>query len=148
MLFLIEPGCVPIKNYWLDKLIGVSKKGEFWIIGSMYRGKSEMFWKNNLQDKLHINGNAIYNTSQNGFPKFYQSQIIEKLGSKRFQSGYDMLISRYIFSNIGIKLNAPMYYIYTKIISNLCEQSKNVISEQSSDTYLVRFGNGKIPELI
>ncbi|MCE9649655.1 MAG: hypothetical protein K8R18_08535 [Parvibaculum sp.] len=65
--FLMETDCVPIRSDWLRNLTEMVKTAEpFWIMGSAYRGKSEI----DSRFARHINGNAVYAVGDRKFQAF------------------------------------------------------------------------------
>eukprot|EP00978_Attheya_sp_CCMP212_P036454 scaffold165419_cov54-Attheya_sp.AAC.5 len=65
-MFLMEGDTVPVKPYWMDKLlVDIEEQRPFAILGSKYKGDKWDGFLDQLPAPLinHINGNAIYNVS-------------------------------------------------------------------------------------
>jgi len=64
--YLMEGDSVPVKNYWLDVILGeINSNRPFAVLGAQYDGdKWDSFFEDIPISLLHhTNGNAIYNTS-------------------------------------------------------------------------------------
>ncbi len=72
-VFYMEPDCLPIRSFWLDAIQDqvTTSISPFWMKGSIYYGRGEVIKKNIFYNRVHINGNAIYNVADNEFREFY-----------------------------------------------------------------------------
>jgi hypothetical protein len=72
-MFWMEEDVMPVKQLWIDKLFAESLDGDFWMKGSMYRGKgldSSVLQSQNWDWIGHINGNALYRLNDPEFTQF------------------------------------------------------------------------------
>lgn len=81
----IETDCLPVRAGWLDAAEGeIDRAGtQAWIIGPAYLQRSNL----HSSFRLHINGNAIYQTGDPDFQQFLQSTFFEAL-SHLIRSGF------------------------------------------------------------
>jgi glycosyltransferase involved in cell wall biosynthesis len=93
---LMETDCVPAKSDWLTDLNAFCTRSEpFWIAGA-FLGSLEAV---SPSFALHINGNAIYGTGDDGFIEFIDSVFIPALTYLIFEKSalslaYDCLLSQ------------------------------------------------------
>lgn len=95
--FYAEADCLPCKDNWLFNLLEIMAtcyKQNDWIYGSMFRGLNIMN-RNQLVLKMHINGNAIYNTGLPDFKQFLKT-VRTKISLKK---PYDTEMMRYVLSS-------------------------------------------------
>lgn len=91
-IFFMETDCVPIRVDWLGQLQDTVCEAEpFWILGSIYRGKSAL----ERAYSRHINGNAIYAVGDSGFQHFVSSvwrPALDYLVALDRRYAYDMVL--------------------------------------------------------
>ncbi|MDB9786568.1 hypothetical protein OAB57_00535 [Bacteriovoracaceae bacterium] len=89
--YLMEPDSIPIRSFWLDKIRHeMEEKKPFAIMGSEYKGDKWDAYPHLINDALkhHINGNAIYNTSNEVMQDLIK-QLEEESNTKLKASPFD-----------------------------------------------------------
>lgn len=109
-VFLMEPDCKPIRKFWLNAINNqiIAPNNHFWMKGSIFRGHAGI--KKNLFDRIHINGNAIYNLENDEFRDFYFN-IVRPFMLKHYRNnmgGYDVHFFKLLLWNNGS--NFTEYY--------------------------------------
>lgn len=91
-VLLMEPDCLPIRNYWLSFIDAQTRfpNTPFWIKGSIFRGEDRIISRQQLPNKFHINGNAIYNLGDRSFPHFYFKILLPFIRWKYRSTAYDV----------------------------------------------------------
>lgn len=147
----MELDVYPIQCGWLDKLENIIKTNDFYIKGSLFCGDQNFFispQRRSIDDaylKLHINGNAIYNTCNAEFYDIIKNIFLENKDEKRI--GYDAFIMRYFLSDDNVELykKYACELQYTNFIRNVSVYSKrytiNQLQEKFPDSYLVHITN-------
>ncbi|NNE27252.1 MAG: hypothetical protein HKN09_10445 [Saprospiraceae bacterium] len=149
-IFQMETDCIVVKKNWLWQLQNIvqSMPHDFWLMGSIYRGLSEL----DPVFKNHINGNAIYATGDDSFQEFMDEQFIPYMDS--YIKNKDPRIAFDI--GFQIYLNDPdnwpfvqthiHKFNYTEYVQNLAGHPKftggdrhniHIIRDLYPDTYLV-----------
>lgn len=145
-IFYMEPDCRPIRPNWLTALNNhiIAPNAEFWMKGSLFRGSFDVILNNAIYNHVHINGNAIYNISDEGFSEFYfkvAKMIVET--QLHNSCAYDTDIYRALLWN-NSKYTAHFFHMfqYSDFIQNHwhSEYSLNEILETSPNTYFIHGG--------
>ena len=136
----MESDTVPIRNLWLDRLYEeVKYSSDFWMKGSIYRGKSS--WNNYCYALCgcaeHINANSLYKLQDPAFNEF-----LSRVKSKVDYSSYscDAFIMHYLKQpeNFPFFQQYAHKFVYTDIIQH-AQQTFSVkeVRKQFPDTYLL-----------
>jgi hypothetical protein len=95
-MFWMEPDVFPLRPNWVDGLVMVASKGDFWISGSSYLGDgldSAAAVSDNWNWVGHINGNALYNLRDDAFVEFLRL-VIQYEPPNHFWKPFDVSIWR------------------------------------------------------
>ena len=119
-VFSMEPDCLPIRSNWLDAINAEIKSlgGDFWMLGSKFKG--EIRWMGNQKDDFinHLNGNSIYNIGSQEFVQFYRDEILPNYPKKELVP-YDLKISQLLYRNNRALFNKyGEKFIPTSVIIN------------------------------
>lgn len=145
-IFYMEPDCIPIRSNWLAALnnLIVSPNADFWMKGSLFRGPFDVILNNVIYNHVHINGNSIYNVSDEGFAEFY-FKIVRRIIETEFidTCAYDTDIYRALLWN-NSKYTAPFFHMfqYSDFIQNYwhSEYSLTEILDNSPSTFFIHGG--------
>ena len=146
-VFYMEPDCIPIRPYWLDEIQRqvITSTSPFWMKGSIYQGHGNVINQNFIYNRVHINGNAIYNVEDERFRDFYFNFVrpfIKSIYPKK-EGAYDTDIFKLLFWKNGI-YGARVFHLFkfsTFIQNNWhSKYSLSEILENCPDTYLIHGG--------
>lgn len=147
-VFYMEPDCKPIRSYWLDaiQLRIISPNSHFWMKGSIFYGHADVISNKMLCNRIHINGNAIYNVGDNDFRTFYFKHVrdfIEKNYPKE-KRAYDIDIFKLLFWENGILAPHLIHlFQFSDFIQNHfhSKYSLKEILKNNPNTFLIHGGN-------
>ncbi|KAG2388532.1 hypothetical protein C9374_000696 [Naegleria lovaniensis] len=155
--FLMEPDVVPIRDYWVERLITEIQKNfhngqsDFWQMGSLSRCPAS-YGDIAARTDVHMNGNAVYYLQDPEFDRYMERMInfypagmssVSVAGcatGEVFEGGYDHTLYR--FRTHGNNWNEMRYhhkFLYTDVIQNRCEEVYDAweLSRNNPNTYLV-----------
>ena len=148
-IFYMEPDCKPIRSDWLKALnrhINESSSN-FWMKGSVFRGFYGVINQKNLYNRVHINGNAIYNLSDDDFSGFYFN-VVRRVIKARFNDNgaYDTDIYRVLFWK-NSQFTACFFHMFqfSDFIQNQwhSKYSLTEILESSPNTFFIHGGEAR-----
>lgn len=150
VVLYMEPDCVPIRSYWLNIVAEESvynDRSPFWMKGSIFRGEFNVISNDKLYNRIHINGNALYNLFDNNFSDFY-FKLVRPLISEKFNEGaYDTDIYKLLlWSNARYTTKYFQKFQYSDFIQNYwhANYSLSEILENCPNTVLI---HGGVPKL-
>lgn len=145
-VFYMEPDCKPIRSGWLGALnnLIVEPNAPFWMKGSLFRGLDGIINHNNLYNRIHINGNAIYNLFDESFSNFFINVVRRVIKAKFHDNGaYDTDIFRVLLWR-NAQYTAPFFHMFqwSDFIQNHwhSEYSLKEILENSPNTFFIHGG--------
>jgi len=135
----MEPDCVPIRPNWVTAILSTTEtqkeaKPGFWVLGSVFRGSLVL---ETPVLRFHINGNAIYSTSQ-----AYRS-VLDRVRAVHLNA-FDVDIINFILNDE--KEHATKQYVdkfvFHEIIQNYYHSawSENFLREKFPRTFLIHGG--------
>jgi hypothetical protein len=112
-----EPDLFAIRPNWIEYLTTVIKNSvrPFWILGSIYRGKSRTL--GNIYYNIHLNGNAIYNVANSEFRHF-----LFEVSKRTNREAYDVAISKYLFEDLPRLRQYWHYILFFYLIFNIFDR--------------------------
>jgi hypothetical protein len=135
-IFYVEPDCKPIRNQWIEKLLEhvIMMNEEFWIKGSIFRGTEIL----NPNNRIHINGNAIYNNHDEEFKQFVQK--CRKTRGKG--DAFDTRIFQVLQSDDHLMKKFWHKFAFTEFVQNMWRTTYNstLLKELHPNTYFVHGG--------
>lgn len=145
-IFYMEPDCRPIRSNWLKVLnsLIISPNTEFWMKGSLFRGSYDVIINNAIYNHIHINGNAIYNISDEGLSEFY-FKVVRKIVDTKLKNScaYDTDIYRALLWK-NSKYTAPFFHMfqYSDFIQNYWHSaySQSEILNNYPNTFFIHGG--------
>lgn len=139
-IFYMEPDTRPIRQNWLIGLYKECIDENFWIKGSIQRGKK----MKSFTDSFHINGNAIYNIGDENFRNFYFQSVKLYFDKINFRYGYDGGIFKYLYdlNNIDQVKHIFHKFQFRGFVYNSCLSNYSVekLADQFKDTIFVHGG--------
>jgi hypothetical protein len=137
--FYMEPDSLPIRSGWMDVLhdITFSQTNPFWVQGSMYRGVVELA----PSQRLHINGNAIYSTSDD-YHEFLRAVLKYKFHV------FDVDQYEYLKTYPNKHIAIAHKFIYTDYIMNMYHTHYNetILKRDNPNTYIIHGGWNDLTE--
>lgn len=146
VVFYMEPDCVPIRSYWLSTVAMESvynARSPFWMKGSIFRGEFDVISNDKLYNRIHINGNALYNLADMNFSDFYFKLVRPFISSKFNEGAYDTDIYKLLlWSNARYTTKYFHKFHYSDFIQNYwhANYSINEIRENCPNTVLIHGG--------
>nr|CAG4717791.1 unnamed protein product [Naegleria fowleri] len=155
--FLMEPDVVPIRDYWVERLVLEIQKNfhdgqsDFWQMGSLSRCPAS-YGEIGARLDVHMNGNAVYYLQDPEFDRyiermknFYPSGMssVSVAGcatGEIYEGGYDHTLYRFrTHSNNWHEMKYHHKFLYTDIIQNRCEEVYDAwkLGINHPNTYLI-----------
>lgn len=149
-VFYMEPDCSPIRPYWLEAIQNqvIAPNSPFWMKGSIYYGRSDIIKDSFLYNRVHINGNAIYNVADDDFREFYFKFVRPFV--KKYYPGkggaYDTDIYKFLFWKNAM-YTAHLFHLFqfSDFIQNHwhSEFSLKDVLKSSPNTFLIHGGEAR-----
>ena len=133
--FLMEPDCVPIRQFWGDRVHTLARSACAAMTGSVYYGDLDTA----LPYAAHVNGNALYDLRNQEFTDLVLSSI-----DTNSQEGYDAQLYMNLASPWEFYKTRKWMHLfgYTRVIMNFSATKYNAteLRESIPEVFLVHAG--------
>lgn len=166
-IFYMEPDCIPIRPGWLEAVERAVRfpNPHFWVRGSLFTGEPSAILMNDLENLLHINGNAWYNLGDPDFAWWYFNQVKPFFRVYGQSLAFDLDTFAYLLQrdnwirDRGKDLKAGSgtkrvlhnrhyahFFQYSRTIRNMWRTTYNIteVMKEHPETYLLHGGTPKI----
>ena len=149
IVFYMEPDCIPIRSYWLATLAAEANynpKSPFWVKGSIFRGDFDVISNDKLYNRIHINGNSLYNLSDERFSDFYFQGVRPFISSKFNEGAYDTDIYKLLlWSNARYTAKFFHKFHYSDFIQNYWHSNYSIseILNNCPNTVMIHGGKAR-----